>query len=74
MSKPKELFVTSFPCGAFRASRSLGEAKLVGLQVAGARTCCEEGHGSFEVHRYQPSSAEGPRAAYAVVIPIGRKP
>lgn len=50
---PPELYVVIFPCGAYRCCRTRDGAVQEGRRIADGRTCCERGHGSFEVHTYR---------------------
>jgi hypothetical protein len=51
-----EIFVTVFPCGAFRAVRTEQAAISTGAAMAAERVCCGKGHDTFQVFVYVKSA------------------
>lgn len=52
MKALSELWITEFPCGAFRVARTQMGAEQSGQMVVTERSCCNRGHSTFEVVRF----------------------
>jgi hypothetical protein len=53
---PAELYVVTFPCGAFRAVRTMLGAQRIAQETIKDGTCCPRGHTGYVIEKWLPNA------------------